>query len=163
MGSLNPILQYGVEKFCIDAQEAGADGVILPDLPLEFYQSNYRKLFESHHLVNIFLITSNTPVARIRQIDQASNSFIYVVSLAGVTGKALEFDAERRLYLEKLANMNLRSPLMVGFGIENKAQLDKVTKFAHGGIVGSAFLRAVENAPNPQQAVKNFVTDFIIR
>ncbi|MEP6923470.1 MAG: tryptophan synthase subunit alpha, partial [Pyrinomonadaceae bacterium] len=80
MGSLNPILQYGVEKFCIEAKKAGADGLILPDLPLEFYLQNFRELFETHDLANIFLVTSNTPESRIRQIDAASNSFIYAVS-----------------------------------------------------------------------------------
>ncbi len=129
MGSLNPILQYGVEKFCRDAREAGADGLILPDLPLEFYLKNYRKLFEANDLANIFLVTSNTSSERIKQLDQASNAFIYAVSLAGVTGKALEIDEERRNYLQRLAQMNLRSPLMVGFGIENKTQFDEVTIF----------------------------------
>ncbi len=161
MGSLNPILQYGVERFCVEAKESGADGLILPDLPLEFYLKNYRHLFETNDLANIFLITSNTPESRIRQIDAASNSFIYVVSLAGVTGKALEIDAERRNYLEKLAQMNLRSPLMVGFGIENRQQFEEVTNDANGGIVGSAFLRAIENAPDARQAAKDFVAKFL--
>lgn len=160
MGSLNPVLQYGVEKFCVDAKKAGADAVILPDLPLEFYEINYREIFEAHNLANVFLITSNTSEFRIRQIDQASNAFIYVVSLAGVTGKTLDFDQERRTYLEKLTSMNLRSPLMIGFGIENKKQFDAVTKFADGGIVGSAFLRAIEHAPNAEQATKDFVANF---
>ena len=161
MGSLNPILQYGVEDFCVEAKAAGADGLILPDLPLEFYLKNYRQLFESNDLANIFLVTSNTPEARIRQIDAASNSFIYAVSLAGVTGKALEIDAERRSYLKKLSEMSLRSPLMVGFGIENRRQFEEVTDYAAGGIVGSAFLRAIENASDVRQATKDFVAKFL--
>lgn len=161
MGSLNPILQYGVEKFCVDASEAGADGLILPDLPLEFYLKNYQKLFEANGLANIFLVTSNTSPERIRQLDQASNSFIYAVSLAGVTGKALEMDAERRNYLQRLAWMNLRAPLMVGFGIENKMQFDEVTNFASGAIIGSAFLRAIENEADVLRAANDFVSKFI--
>lgn len=161
MGSLNPILQYGVEKFCADAKAAGADGLILPDLPMEFYQTNYRETFEQHGLANIFLVTSNTPESRIRQIDRVSNSFIYVVSLAGVTGKALQINDERRNYLGRLVEMNLRSPLMVGFGIESREQFDEITKFAHGGIIGSAFLRVIENASDVEQATKNFIAKFI--
>lgn len=161
MGSLNPVIQYGEERFCQDAKAAGADGVILPDLPLEFYLQNYRQLFENHDLANVFLITSNTSDERIRQIDAASNSFIYAVSMAGVTGKNLQIDAERRAYLEKLTKMNLRSPLVVGFGIENKAQFEEVTHFAHGAIVGSAFLRAIEHADDVKQTTKDFVLRFI--
>lgn len=161
MGSLNPILQFGEEKFCQAAKEAGADGVILPDLPLEFYLENYRKLFEKHDLSNIFLITQNTPDARIRQIDGASSSFIYAVSMAGVTGENLEINEERRQYLGKLKNMNLQSPLMVGFGIENREQFEEMTKYAAGAIVGSAFLREIENAEDVRQATHDFVKRFL--
>ena len=161
MGSLNPIMQFGVEKFCAEAKAAGADGVILPDLPLEFYVSNYREIFERNDLANVFLITSNTPEARIEQIDRVSRSFIYAVSLAGVTGKKLEIDDERREYLRKLSKMNLRSPVMVGFGIENKKQFEEVTKYAAGGIVGSAFLREIENASDVRKATKEFVEKFL--
>lgn len=161
MGSLNPILQYGVEKFCLDAKRCGADGVILPDLPVEFYVKNYRNLFEKNGLANIFLVTSNTSDERLREIDAASNSFIYAVSLAGVTGKTLQIDGERRAYLEKLSKMNLRSPLVVGFGIENRSQFLEVTKYAQGAIVGSAFLRAIENAADVKAAAKNFVAQIL--
>lgn len=160
MGSLNPILQYGVEEFCA-AAAAGADGLILPDLPPEFYLAKYREIFEKHNLANIFLVTSNTAEARIRQLDQASNSFIYAVSLAGVTGKTLELDQERRHYLERLQRMNLRAPLMIGFGIENKTQFDQVARFASGAIVGSAFLRALENESDVCSATKTFVEQFV--
>lgn len=161
MGSLNPIMQFGVEKFCAEAKSAGADGAILPDLPLEFYVSNYRKIFERNELANVFLITSNTSEARIRQIEAASSSFIYAVSLSGVTGKSLKIDDERRDYLRKLAEMKLRSPLMVGFGIENKEQFEEVTKYAAGGIIGSAFLREIENASDVCGATKEFVEKFL--
>ncbi|MDQ4122083.1 MAG: tryptophan synthase subunit alpha [Acidobacteriota bacterium] len=161
MGSLNPILQYGVEQFCRDARAAGAEGVILPDLPLEFYLRNYRELFEQNDLANIFLITENTPELRIKEIDAASRGFIYAVSMAGVTGKNLHFDENRKKYLERLAAMDLCSPLMVGFGIENREHFEVVSRNAAGAIVGSAFLRAIENAPDLEQATAEFVAKFI--
>lgn len=161
MGSLNPILQFGEEKFCKAAKEAGADGVILPDLPLEFYLQNYRAMFEKYDLANVFLVTQNTLEARIKQIDEASNSFIYAVSMAGVTGKNLQMDDERRAYLEKLKNMNLKSPLLVGFGIENREQFCEITNYAAGAIIGSAFLRAIENAKDVRQATRDFVARFL--
>lgn len=161
MGSLNPVMQYGVERFCLDARAAGADGVILPDLPLEFYLKNYRGIFEINDLANIFLITENTSEARIREIDACSRGFIYAVSMAGVTGKNLRFDENRKKYLERLARMDLRSPLMVGFGIETREHYEEVIKYAAGAIVGSAFLRTIENAPDVRQTAKEFVKRFI--
>ncbi|HSK72425.1 MAG TPA: tryptophan synthase subunit alpha [Pyrinomonadaceae bacterium] len=161
MGSLNPVLQFGEEKFCQAAKEAGADGVILPDLPLEFYLQNYRKLFEKYDLSNIFLITQNTPEVRIRLIDATSSSFIYAVSMAGVTGKNLEIDDERREYLKRLKIMNLQSPLMVGFGIKNREHFEEMTNYAAGAIVGSAFLREIETAENVRQATRDFVARFL--
>lgn len=160
MGSLNPILQYGEERFCRDARGAGADGVILPDLPLEFYLQNYRGLFAQHGLSNVFLITSNTSDERIRRIDEASSSFIYAVSMAGVTGKDLQLDDERRDYLKRLNGLKLRSPLIVGFGIEKREQFEEVATYAAGAIVGSAFLRAIENAKDVRQATREFVKKF---
>lgn len=161
MGSLNPILQYGEEKFCREARAAGADGVILPDLPLEFYLANYHEMFERYDLANIFLITQNTPEERVRRIDRASRSFVYAVSMAGVTGKNLEMDGSRRDYLERLQEMRLDAPLLVGFGVEKREQFEEITKYAAGAIVGSAFLRAIENADDVRHAVREFVGKFI--
>lgn len=161
MGSFNPVMQYGIENFCLEARKAGADGVILPDLPLEFYQTNYQAIFEKNDLANIFLITSNTPDERVKQIDAASKSFIYTVSLSGVTGKTLQIDDERREYLNRLQNLNLRSPLIIGFGIETREQLSEITKFANGAIVGSAFLRAIENAADVKQTTREFIGKFL--
>ena len=161
MGSLNPILRYGEEKFCQAAKNAGADGVILPDLPLEFYLAKYRDLFEKYDIANVFLITQNTAAERIKQIDAASSAFIYAVSMAGVTGKNLEMTDERRTYLENLQKMNLRAPIVVGFGIENKTQFDEITSLSDGAIVGSAFVRAIENAGDVKAATRDFVGRFI--
>lgn len=161
MGSLNPVLQYGVERFCRDGIRAGADGAILPDLPLEFYLRNYREIFDKSDLANVFLVTSNTSDERIRSIDEASGSFIYAVSMAGVTGNGLELDKGRREYLKHLNTLGLKSPLVVGFGIEKREQFEEVSSYAAGAIVGSAFLRAIENADDVRQATKDFVKKFI--
>jgi len=160
MGSLNPIMQYGEARFFNDAKASGADGMILPDLPLEFYQQNYRELFTQNELANVFLVTSNTCEERIRKIDEASSSFIYAVSMAGVTGKDLRIDDERREYLKRLSGLGLQSPIMVGFGIEKREQFLEVINYAAGTIVGSAFLRAIENAKDVRQATRDFVRKF---
>lgn len=157
MGSLNPVLQYGVERFCRDAKKAGADGTILPDLPMEVYLNEYRQLFEASDLANIFLVTSNTTDDRIRAIDQASKSFIYAVSMAGVTGKGLTIDDERRAYLQRLNDLELTSPVVVGFGIENREQFAEVTRSAPGAIIGSAFIRSITGTDDVVAATKEFV------
>jgi len=160
MGSLNPVLRYGAARFCTDAKSAGADGTILPDLPLEIYQRVYKEMFEQNDLSNIFLVTSNTSDDRLKEIDAGSTGFIYAVSMAGVTGKDLQMDDERRSYLEHLNSLGLKSPLMIGFGIEQKEQFEAVTKYSAGAIVGSAFLRAIENAMDVKQATADFVMKF---
>lgn len=157
MGSLNPLLQYGMERFCADAQASGADGVIVPDLPPDYYLQNYREMFARHDLANIFLVTAETPAARLQQIDEASEGFIYAVSSAGVTGGSVALDTTRREYLQRL-RAQVKAPLMVGFGIGNRAQFDAVTQYADGAIIGSAFVRALEIANDARTATREFVS-----
>ena len=91
MGYLNPMMQYGIEKFCQNCQKIGIDGLIIPDLPVDVYHENYKSLFEKYGLYNMFLITPQTPEARINYIDKVSNGFIYMVSSASVTGAKDKF------------------------------------------------------------------------
>jgi tryptophan synthase alpha chain len=160
MGSLNPLLQYGMERFCADAEAAGADGVIVPDLPPDYFLAHYREAFARHHLANIFLVTAETPAARLRLIDEASTGFIYAVSSAGVTGGHLAVDEARRAYLERL-RQTVSAPVMVGFGIANREQFRAVTQHADGAIVGSAFVRALDGAADARAATKDFVARFV--
>ena len=159
MGSLNPLLQYGMERFCADAQAAGVDGLIVPDLPPDYYRQHFREMFGRYELANIFLVTAETPTERLRLIDEASEGFIYAVSSAGVTGGSLAIDTGRLEYLQRL-RANVKAPLMVGFGISNREQFNAVTQFADGAIVGSAFVRALEAADDVCAATREFVTRF---
>ena len=111
MGSLNPLLQYGMERFCADAQAAGVDGLIVPDLPPDYYRQHFREMFGRYELANIFLVTAETPTERLRLIDEASEGFIYAVSSAGVTGGSLAIDTGRLEYLQRL-RANVKAPLM---------------------------------------------------
>ncbi|SMG36061.1 tryptophan synthase subunit alpha [Arenibacter troitsensis] len=141
MGYFNPVLQYGVEKFCKECQEIGIDGLILPDLPLDVYQENYETIFKKYGLVNVFLITPQTSDARIRQIDTASDGFIYMVSSASVTGSQDGFGNNQETYFERIADMKLKNPQVVGFGINNSETFLQATKQAKGAIIGSAFIK----------------------
>lgn len=140
MGYFNPVLQYGVENFCRKCQEIGIEGLILPDLPLDVYQEKYEAIFKSHGLINIFLITPQTSDDRIAQIDTASGGFIYMVSSASVTGSQDGFGREQEAYFKRIADMDLKTPQVVGFGISSPKTFQQATKWAKGAIIGSAFI-----------------------
>jgi len=141
MGYFNPMLQYGVEAFCKKCQEIGIDGLILPDLPLDVYQEDYEETFKKYGLLNVFLITPQTSNERIDQIDKASDGFIYMVSSASVTGSKSGFGQEQESYFQRIANMNLKNPQIVGFGIKDEETFKQATKTAKGAIIGSAFIK----------------------
>ncbi len=155
MGYFNPVLQYGVEKFCSRCRDVGIDGLILPDLPLEVYQEDYEATFKKYGLINIFLITPQTSEERIRNIDNASDGFIYMVSSASTTGAREGFGTEQKAYFERVASMGLRNPLIVGFGISNAATFEQATANAKGAIIGSAFIKF--QAENPSSSLTGFV------
>ncbi|MCM4159986.1 tryptophan synthase subunit alpha [Antarcticibacterium flavum] len=141
MGYFNPILQYGVERFCKQCNEAGIDGLIIPDLPVDVFSENYREIFEKYGLVNVFLITPQTSAERVRYIDSVSNGFIYMVSSASVTGGTTGFGEETKDYFERIAGMNLKNSQVVGFGISDNETFLQATQFAKGAIIGSAFIK----------------------
>jgi len=145
MGYFNPILQFGVEKFCQKCNEIGIDGLIIPDLPLEIYQQEYQVVFEKYMLRNIFLITPQTSDDRIQQIDRISDSFIYMVSTASVTGNQNSFGEEQLNYFERIAQMKLKNAQIVGFGINNSETFQQATKHQKGAIIGSAFIKHLDN------------------
>ncbi|MGE5943729.1 MAG: tryptophan synthase subunit alpha [Flavobacteriales bacterium] len=141
MGYFNPILQYGVETFCKKCQEVGIDGLIIPDLPVDVYHDDYKTTFETYGLINVFLITPQTSDDRIHFIDSVSNGFIYMVSSASVTGSQSGFGVENTTYFERIANMNLKNPQIIGFGISDHKTFTQATQFAKGAIIGSAFIK----------------------
>jgi tryptophan synthase alpha chain len=141
MGYFNPILQFGVEHFCSKCSETGIDGVIIPDLPVDVFQNNYRALFKKYGLINVFLITPQTSVNRIRYIDSISNGFIYMVSSASVTGTQNNYGLQQLNYFERIASMQLKNPQIVGFGIFNTETFNQAVKYAKGAIIGSAFIK----------------------
>lgn len=157
MGYFNPILQFGVENFCRKCQEIGIDGLIIPDLPLEIYLSEYKSTFEKYNLSNIFLITPQTSEKRIFEIDANSNSFIYMVSSASVTGSTNGFGEKEIDYFERISKLNLKNPQVIGFGINNKTAFDQAIKFQKGAIIGSHFVNYLKNSGNIETYIENIV------
>lgn len=140
MGYLNPIYQFGFEAFCEQCNACGIDGMIIPDLPFRDYESTYKAIAERHDLRVIMLITPETSVERIREIDRHTNGFIYMVSSASTTGAQKDFNAQKQAYFSKVESLGLRNPRMVGFGISNKQTFDAACAHSSGGIIGSRFV-----------------------
>jgi len=155
MGYFNPILQYGVEDFCKKCQNIGIDGLIIPDLPVDVYSEDYKSIFEKYGLINVFLITPQTTVERINFIDSISNGFIYMVSSASTTGARTGFGDEQITYFKRIAEMNLKNPQIVGFGISNNQTFIQATTHAKGAIIGSAFIKYISN--NSIKSIYEFV------
>ncbi len=141
MGYFNPMLQYGVEAFCKKCHEIGIDGIIMPDLPLDVFKSDYEPIYKKYGLINVFLITPQTSEERIRAIDNASEGFIYMVSSASTTGAKSGFGEEQQDYFDRIASLKLKNPQIVGFGISNSETFNAATKQAKGAIIGSAFIK----------------------
>jgi tryptophan synthase alpha chain len=155
MGYFNPIFQYGVEAFCKSCKDVGIDGLIIPDLPVDVYHKNYKSIFDSHELKNIFLITPQTSESRVRYIDEVSNGFIYMVSSASTTGAKSEFGDIQENYFKRINDLQLKNPQIVGFGISNYDTFKAATTYAKGAIIGSAFIKFLKT--NGIQNINKFV------
>lgn len=159
MGYFNPMLQYGVEAFCKKCQEIGIDGLIIPDLPVNVYNEQYKDIFEKYGLINVFLITPQTSKERIQFIDSISNGFIYMVSSASVTGSSQGFGDTQTNYFKRIADMQLNNPQIVGFGINNNDTFTQATTYAKGAIIGSAFIKHLSN--NGINSIQTFITNIL--
>ncbi|GGF37209.1 tryptophan synthase subunit alpha [Echinicola rosea] len=157
MGYLNPILQYGIEAFCKKCKEVGVDGLIVPDLPIQQYQDDYKALFDQYNLRNTFLISPQTSESRIREIDQQSDGFIYMVSSHSITGAKSGISDEQEAYFEKVKNMNLKNPRLIGFGISDHATFSKASAYSHGAIIGSAFIKVLRGAKDLRADIKSYI------
>lgn len=159
MGYFNPMMQFGMEKFCQKCAEVGIDGLIIPDLPLYVYETEYKSLFEKYGLKNVFLVTPQTSNERITQIDAISDSFIYMVSSAAVTGSQSGFGDEQMDYFKRISDINLKNPQIVGFGIKDNETFTQATKHQKGAIIGSAFIKFLAN--NNLNSIHKFVDQII--
>lgn len=157
MGYLNPVLQYGVERFLHDAASAGADGVILPDLPLQEYNRLYRSIARLAGLHTIFLVSPSSSDNRIRELDAVTSGFLYAVSRSGVTGSQHHFTDEQRNFLSRLQRLDLNHPVLAGFGISTAKAVQEVNRYVQGTIIGSAFIEMLGQPGIGDQDILNFV------
>jgi len=162
MGYINPVLQYGVEAFCIKCREIGIDGLIIPDLPLSVYEEEYQSIFEANHLHNIFLITPQTSDDRLRLIDEASSGFIYMVSSNSTTGAKAGTSEVQKNYFARINTFGLKNPRLIGFGISNAETFQNACHYAQGAIIGSAFVKVLEEDVPLEVKISNFIDSVTI-
>lgn len=156
MGYMNPVLQYGFERFCADAAAAGVDGLILPDLPEYEFETEYGPVIHQYGLDFIFLVTPETSPERIRKLDQLSSGFLYAVSSSSTTGNEKDMSGVDA-YLQRLQSSQLKNPVLVGFGIRDKQSFDAACRYSNGAIIGSAYIRALEGSTDIKQSTADFL------
>jgi tryptophan synthase alpha chain len=157
MGYMNPVLQYGFEKFCADAAAVGIDGLILPDLPEYEFETEYGAIIKKYGLDFIFLVTPETSEERIKKLDSLSSGFLYAVSSSSTTGTDKNM-TDVNAYLKRLKSYNLKNPVLVGFGIKDKQTFEAACAHANGAIIGSAYIRALEKATDVKAVTKSFIS-----
>lgn len=157
MGYFNQLMQYGVERFLKRCKDIGVDGLILPDLPMEVYEEEYKSLFEKLGLYVIFLITPQTPEDRIKKVDDLSRGFIYMVSNSSITGAKTGISDQQIQYFNRIQAMNLNNPRLIGFGISNHETFQTACNYSAGAVIGSAYIKALKNTDNVEKVSLDFV------
>lgn len=160
MGYLNPVLQFGFERFCKEAKAAGISGLILPDLPIREYEKEYKSIIEENGLSFIFLITPETSDERIRKIDDLTTGFIYAVSSSSITGGDTDMNAQES-YFQRIQNLGLKNKILIGFGIRDHNTFQFACKYSAGAIIGTAYINQIEKATDINQATKEFLNSIL--
>jgi tryptophan synthase alpha chain len=153
---LNPVLRFGVERFCAEAVKAGVDGALVTDLTVE-EADDYRRIMAAHNLATVFLAAPTSPDQRLKAITAACQGFVYAVSRTGITGAQKQLAADAQGLVKRIRKFT-KLPIAVGFGISNPQQFAEVGQFADAGVVGSAIVQMIEQNPgNEAGAVEGFV------
>jgi tryptophan synthase alpha chain len=160
MGYLNPVLQFGFDNFCAKCNETGIDGLILPDLPLEEYIEKYKSIFERNNLYKVFLVSPQTSDERLKRFDDYSKGFIYLVSSYSTTGSGKGIE-QSQAYFERVKKLGLKNPRMIGFGIRDKKTFQFACRHANGAIIGTAFVKALEEDGTVERKVEKFVAGIL--
>lgn len=160
MGYVNPVIQYGFESFCAKAAEVGIDGLILPDLPMYEFETEYGAIIRRYNLNLIFLVTPETNEERVRRIDELSSGFLYAVSSSMTTGSNKNIN-DQQSYFRKLNDMKLKNPILVGFGIKDKESFEAACKYTNGAIIATAYIKALGNGKDINTATKEFLQTIV--
>ncbi len=160
MGYFNQVMQYGEARFFDKCAEVGIDGLILPDLPMDVYEQDYQRMISdpdnNRDLRISFLITPQTSEERIRKTDELSTGFVYMVSRAAITGAKSDIEQQQIDYFNRVNDMKLQSPRLIGFGISSHDTFSTACQYANGAIIGSAFIKALAKGE-----IKDTVDEFV--
>lgn len=160
MGYMNPVMQYGFGKFCKEAAELGIDGLIIPDLPWQEFESEYSSILKEFGLDFIFLVTPETSPERVKILDQLSSGFLYAVSSSSTTGSNTGMTGVKD-YLERLQQLPLKNPVLVGFGIQDKESFEEACRYANGGIIGTAYIKAIGQSTDLKADTAGFLSQIL--
>src|SRR6056297_452098 len=161
MGYINPVLRYGVDRFCKRASESGVDGLIIPDAPVE-ESTIIAEAAKNEHLNLIYLVAPNSSDIRMKLVDEHSSGFVYCVSVTGVTGarSGNEVAASVKRFIHRVNENVTKNPKLVGFGIKNYDDAQLISKEVDGFIVGSALIDTIRNH-YPENGWKEAIFDFV--
>ncbi|MEK7774525.1 MAG: tryptophan synthase subunit alpha [Candidatus Zixiibacteriota bacterium] len=151
MGYVNPILAFGIEKFCAQAAKAGVDGLIFPDLPVD--EAGELQAHSARNGLSLtFLASPTTSSERLKLIDRHSTDFVYAVTVAGVTGARKLFDTTTDTYLKGLRRQ-LKKPFVAGFGVSTPETAAHLASFSDGVVIGSALVEIIRRSPSRDKQV----------
>ena len=140
----NPVLRFGLERFCATAEQAGVDGVLITDMIVE-EADEYLRHLRAHHLAPIFLAAPTSPDERLERIAKASQGFVYAISRTGITGTQQQLASDAEQLVKRLRRFT-DLPIAVGFGISNADHVAAVSEFADAAVVGSALVALIEKS-----------------
>lgn len=150
MGYINPVIRFGIEEFCKGAADAGADGLIIPDLPADEHDMITRHTSRLG-MSMVHLVAPNTSDERMQLVDELSDGFVYCVSVTGVTGArdGKQVSDSVNTFIDRVRNNVRKNPVLVGFGIKSKDDAERIAEKVDGFIVGSALIQTIQsNFPN---------------
>ena len=156
MGYLNPILQYGEIAFLEKCREIGIDGLILPDMPLDYFKNKLEASFKENGISPILLITPETSEERIYQVDHLSNGFLYMVSSNSITGKNNQLEFQEK-YFSRIQKMDLKNPRLIGFGIRDRETFQRAAAYSQGAIIGTAFIEFLSKEGAKKETIYSFI------
>lgn len=155
MSYYNQFFNFGEEKFLKRCLEVGISGIIIPDISPELFYKKYSLLFEKYSILPNFLISPCTPDERIKMISQIKQGFLYIVSDTATTGNNLNFGIKNISFFQRIKNLNLKIPKLIGFGISNKKNFNLACNYSEGAIIGSSFINFLKKN-KIKESINNF-------
>lgn len=158
MGYLNSVMQYDVDAFYKSCYETGIDGVILPDLPIDEFDTFHKPLAEKYNIKVALIISPQTSIERIKLIDAKSSGFLYLVSSNSTTGNFKTNTLSLAETLKPITSLSLKNKILIGFGIKGQKEFTEACQLANGAIIGSSFVNLLGSSTNFEKDIPEFIS-----